>query len=53
MAEYQFVSTWSMKAPIARVWEEIFHTERWPSWWKYVARVDELFKHKEAELSEI
>jgi hypothetical protein len=42
MAEYHFVSTWRMQAPIERVWEEIFHTERWPSWWKYVARVDDL-----------
>ena len=42
MAEYQFVSTWRIQAPIERVWEEIFHTERWPSWWKYVAGVEEL-----------
>jgi hypothetical protein len=42
MAEYHFVSTWRIQAPIERVWEEIFHTERWPSWWKYVAGVDEL-----------
>jgi hypothetical protein len=25
-----------------RVWEEILHAERWPTWWKYVVRVDEL-----------
>jgi uncharacterized protein YndB with AHSA1/START domain len=42
MAEYHFVSTWQIQAPIERVWEEIYHTERWPSWWKYVVGVDEL-----------
>ena len=42
MAEYHFVSTWQIQAPIDRVWEEIYHTERWPSWWKYVVGVDEL-----------
>ena len=42
MAEYHFVSTWQIQAPIGRVWEEIYHAERWPSWWKYVVRVDEL-----------
>jgi uncharacterized protein YndB with AHSA1/START domain len=41
MAEYHFVSTWQIQAPIERVWEEIYHAERWPSWWKYVIRVDE------------
>ena len=42
MAEYHFVSTWQIQAPIERVWEEIYHTERWPSWWKYVVGVDEV-----------
>jgi uncharacterized protein YndB with AHSA1/START domain len=42
MADYHFVSIWQINAPIERVWEEIYHAERWPSWWKYVAGVDEL-----------
>ena len=42
MAEYHFVSTWQIQAPIERVWEEIYHAKRWPSWWKYVAGVEEL-----------
>jgi Polyketide cyclase / dehydrase and lipid transport len=42
MTDYHFVSTWRLQAPIERVWEEIVHTERWPSWWKYVHRVEEL-----------
>lgn len=42
MIDYHFVSNWRLQAPIEQVWEEIFHTERWPSWWKYVHRVDQL-----------
>lgn len=42
MGEYHFVSTWQIQAPIERVWEEIYHAERWPSWWRYVAGVEEL-----------
>jgi hypothetical protein len=42
MTDYHFVSSWRLRAPIEQVWEEIFHSERWPSWWKYVYRVDQL-----------
>ena len=42
MAEYHFVSTWQIQAPIEQVWDEIFHSERWPDWWKYVVGVEEL-----------
>jgi hypothetical protein len=42
MSDYRFISTWRLQAPIEQVWDEIFHTERWPSWWKYVHRVDQL-----------
>jgi uncharacterized protein YndB with AHSA1/START domain len=42
MAEYHFVSRWQIRAPIERVWDEIYHAERWPGWWKYVVSVEEL-----------
>jgi hypothetical protein len=42
MGEYHFVSIWRIKAPIEQVWEEISQADRWPSWWRYVADVDEL-----------
>lgn len=42
MAEYHFVSRWQIQAPIEQVWDEIYHAERWPSWWKYVVSVEEL-----------
>jgi hypothetical protein len=33
MTDYHFVTTWRLHT---------LHTERWPSWWKYVHRVDQL-----------
>ena len=42
MADYAFVTRWSFKAPIERVWEKIADAEQWPSWWKYVKKVQVL-----------
>ena len=42
MAEYEFVTRWSFNAPIERVWSFIADAERWPTWWRYVAKVDVL-----------
>ncbi len=42
MPEYVFESVWRIAAPIEAVWEAIYHSERWPTWWKDVERVDEL-----------
>ncbi len=42
MPEYVFESTWRIAAPIEAVWEAIYHSENWPTWWREVERVDEL-----------
>jgi len=42
LAEYSFVTRWSFRASIERVWEKIADAERWPTWWKYVKRVEVL-----------
>lgn len=39
MAEYAFVTTWRIEAPIEKVWDAIYHADRWPSWWKGVESV--------------
>ncbi len=44
MAEYVFESIWRIEAPIEAVWDAIYHSERWPSWWKEVESVQELVK---------
>jgi len=42
MAQYEFVTIWKFKAPQQRVWDLIFHSEDWPTWWRGVERVEEL-----------
>jgi len=40
VAEYEFVTIWRVSAPIEAVWNEIYHSDRWPEWWKGVERVE-------------
>ncbi len=42
MAEYRFLTTWLLAAPIERVWDAIYESERWPEWWKGVLEADKL-----------
>lgn len=42
--EYRFVTMWKSGAPLEAVWNEIYHSERWPEWWKGVEEVVELRK---------
>jgi hypothetical protein len=39
MAKYEFQTIWRFKSPLEPVWDMIYHSERWPSWWKGVERV--------------
>lgn len=39
MSQYSFVTHWSFKAPIDKVWNEIRDMDYWPQWWKYVRSV--------------
>lgn len=42
--EYKFVTIWKSAAPLEAVWNEIYHSEHWPEWWKGVEEVVELKK---------
>jgi uncharacterized protein YndB with AHSA1/START domain len=42
LADYRFVTTWKLRAPIGRVWDAIYESKQWPGWWRGVIRVDEL-----------
>jgi uncharacterized protein YndB with AHSA1/START domain len=42
VALYRFITVWRIEAPIEAVWEAIYHSERWPTWWRSVRRVDEI-----------
>lgn len=47
MSDYKFVTPWRFKAPLQKVWDEIYHSENWPTWWKGVESVLELEKGDE------
>lgn len=42
MTTYSFVTIWRIKAPIENVWNEIYHSTDWPTWWKGVESVVEI-----------
>jgi hypothetical protein len=42
MADYRFVTTWCLEAPIDRVFDAIDDAARWPEWWRGVTRADML-----------
>jgi uncharacterized protein YndB with AHSA1/START domain len=42
VAEYRFLTTWLLEAPIERVWDAIYESERWPEWWKGVLEAEKL-----------
>jgi uncharacterized protein YndB with AHSA1/START domain len=42
VADFRFLTTWVVDAPIERVWEVIHAVERWPEWWDGVLSVTEL-----------
>ena len=44
MPAYEFITVWRVKAPLDRVWNEIYYSERWPEWWRGVEEVTELKK---------
>ena len=42
MAEYRFLTTWLIEAPRDDVFQAIWDSERWPSWWRGVESVVKL-----------
>jgi Polyketide cyclase / dehydrase and lipid transport len=38
-SSYDFVTRWSVAAPLEAVWKEISEADRWPSWWPGVVAV--------------
>jgi hypothetical protein len=40
MADYRFVTTWCVDAPIERVYEAIEDAAKWPEWWKGVCSTE-------------
>ena len=42
VADYRFLTTWIVDAPIEPVWDVVYAIERWPEWWPGVRSVAEL-----------
>jgi uncharacterized protein YndB with AHSA1/START domain len=42
VADYSFLTTWVLDAPIERVWDALYESERWPEWWRGAERVQVL-----------
>ena len=42
MAQFALITKWHLEAPQTTVWDAIYDTDRWPLWWPYVVRVEEL-----------
>ena len=53
MAKYEFVTIWRFKSPLAPVWEMIYNSDRWPSWWKGAERVERLKEGDENSIGSI
>ena len=53
MKDYKFVTIWRVKAPIESVWNEIYHSLDWPTWWKGVEDVVEVSKGDESGVGSI
>jgi hypothetical protein len=40
VAQYRFLTTWILDAPIEQVWERLDDPLRWPEWWRGVERTE-------------
>ena len=53
MKTYGFVTIWRVRAPIESVWNEIYQSHDWPTWWKGVEKVVEVHKGDEEGVGSI
>src|SRR5215208_3485306 len=53
MADYRFLTTWCLDAPIEKVWDALYASERWPEWWQGVEDVTVLEAGDENRVGEL
>jgi uncharacterized protein YndB with AHSA1/START domain len=53
MPAYNFITIWRVQAPIENVWNAIYHSNDWPTWWKGVESVVEMRKGDETGVGSI
>jgi uncharacterized protein YndB with AHSA1/START domain len=51
--EYRFLTTWLLEADRERVWDAIYDSEAWPSWWRGVERVVEVVPGDETGVGQV
>ena len=51
--QYSFLTTWLLECERERVWEAIYDSEAWPSWWRGVERVVKVTPGDEQGVGEI
>jgi hypothetical protein len=42
VADYRFLTTWLIDAPVEPVYDAIYDAAAWPSWWRGVRRAEQL-----------
>ena len=42
MSEFRFLTIWLLDAPIEKVWQAIADYPQMPTWWKFVAQLEQL-----------
>lgn len=53
MADYEFLTTWLVDAPIERVFDVLHDSKRYPEWWKGVQSVEVLEEGDEDGVGEL
>ena len=51
--EYRFLTTWLLEAERERVWEAVFDSEAWPSWWRGVKGVEVITPGEESGVGQV
>jgi Polyketide cyclase / dehydrase and lipid transport len=53
MTQFSLTTTWLIEAPLEKVWDAIYESERWPSWWPYVVHVQESVRGENGGLGNV
>jgi uncharacterized protein YndB with AHSA1/START domain len=53
MADYSFRTVWHFHAPLENVWDAIFETDLWPTWWRGVEKVELIRKGDPNEIGTV
>ncbi|MCD6064684.1 MAG: polyketide cyclase [Flavipsychrobacter sp.] len=51
--KYLFTTTWKIQAPLKQVWDAVYYSEEWPTWWKDFVSVTEIEKGDENSIGSI